>query len=593
MENKFQTKQDFLNGFSKLMDPLKAKYSDNGRLDLGTSGSVYGKNTQEIEAFLRPLWAFGPFLVEHDDQFLNDAYVSGIINGTDPESAHYWGDTKDYDQLLVEMAALSTTLLLSKEKTWEKMSKTQQDNLAKWLDSINHHKTPKNNWLFFRVLVNLALKECAGKWNPNQVEADFKVIESFYIDNGWSFDGVDSQMDYYISFAIHYYSLIYAKFMAEEDPERCTLFKERATMFAQTFQYWFDEKGEALPFGRSLTYRFAQCSFWSALVFCDVEALPWGEIKGIISCNMSQWFSHDIFNASGFLSVGYHYENLVMAEGYNAPGSPYWALKSFILLAVPDNHPYWQAEPVAKKETGELHLLPEARMVISDSQNQIQSFVGGQLEAYQAHIDAKYSKLVYSSKFGFSVSKGSLYYTQGGFDNCLALSENDLYYRSKLTTTSYEILADRVINVWQPWDDVTIKSTVIPLGQGWHIRVHDIETARQLNAVEGGFAVPFTDDNTIKITEEMVRCENTIGITQMQAIKGFDEAKMIRMEPNTNLFFQCSNHPSLKATDLMPGTHRLVSLVGGFEASEEVSFTVELTGDTLNVAGAVTCEFTL
>ena len=41
------------------------------------------------------------------------------------------------------------------------------------------------------------------------------------------------------------------------------------------------------------------------------------------------------FTTDGLLSVGYDYQNMVFAEGYNGPGSPYWAFKTFILLAVP------------------------------------------------------------------------------------------------------------------------------------------------------------------------------------------------------------------------------------------------------------------
>ena len=64
--------------------------------------------------------------------------------------------------------------------------------------------------------------------------------------------------------------------------------KERATLFAQEFKYWFTQPGEAIPFGRSLTYRFAHS------LESDVEALPWGEIKGLISRHLHQWMNKDI-----------------------------------------------------------------------------------------------------------------------------------------------------------------------------------------------------------------------------------------------------------------------------------------------------------
>ena len=562
MKNRFETKKEFLKGFHQVITPLFAQGEvENGLLKLGTSGSVYCERTRQVEAFLRPLWAVGPFLTTTDDDKLKNSFLKGIISGTDPNSEHYWGEAKDFDQLLVEMAALSNTLLLAKEKTWDLMTHGEQENLYNWLNQINERDMPVNNWVFFRVLVNLAFKECGKPWDKKQMEADLQVAESFYIDNGWYFDGVDSQMDYYISFAIHYYGLIYTKYMAKEDPKRVELIKKRAISFAQTFKYWFDDTGEALPFGRSLTYRFAQCSFWSALVFADVEALPWGEIKGLISRNMASWFEKDIFSRDGLLTIGYHYENLVMAEGYNAPGSPYWALKTFLLLAVPKEHPYWQAavEPIAYE--GKQKLIPEARMLMTQHNGQVQAFVGGQLENKQAHVDAKYSKLVYSTTFGFSVSKGSFYYKQGGFDNCLAVAEDDRYYRSKLETKSYEVLEDRVINVWQPFSDVDIKTTVIPLTD-WHIRIHEIETKRELFANEGGYSVPVNEGDLLTQQENGLSYQSEVGVTAIYNLLGFKDNELVVTEPNTNLFFNKSTYPKLGA-QLKPGTHLLVSLVGG------------------------------
>lgn len=560
--NKFETKEDFLSGFYDLINPLLPLMTDRpGLLNLGTSGAVYGERTREVEAFLRPLWAVGPFLATAEDDQIRTSFLKGIVAGTSPESATYWGDATDYDQLLVEMAALSNTLLVAKDQTWDRLSQSEQDNLYQWLNQINEKEMPVNNWVFFRILVNLAFKHCGRSWNQEQVIRDLAVAESFYISNGWYFDGVDSQIDYYISFAIHYYSLIYCKVMVADDPQRVAVMKKRATEFAQTFKYWFAEKGEALPFGRSLTYRFAQCSFWSALVFADVEALPWGEIKGMISRNMSTWMSHDIFTTDGLLTIGYHYDNLVMGEGYNAPGSPYWAMKSFLLLAVPDDHPYWRAAALPMRYDQKQKLIPEARMLMTQHGGQVQGFVGGQLENKQAHVDAKYSKLVYSTTFGFSVSKGSVYYKQGGFDNCLALAEEDRYYRSKLETEDYEVSEERVVNSWRPWSDVMVKTTVIPLID-WHIRIHDIQTARPLFANDGGYSVPVVETNKLVESQVGMTYDSPIGKTAIYNVVGYEDAELVVTEPNTSLFFSKSTFPKL-GVKLGIGAHRLISLVGG------------------------------
>ena len=46
----------------------------------------------------------------------------------------------------------------------------------------------------------------------------------------------------------------------------------------------------------------------------------------------------------------------------------------------------------------------------------------------QAHAQAKYSKFVYSSKFGFSVPKAGVTYEEGAFDNTLAVSRDGLIF---------------------------------------------------------------------------------------------------------------------------------------------------------------------
>lgn len=571
MRYTFHTQQDYIDSLYKMITPLQSYYdkSTPGRLLIGqgTSGTVYSQRTREVEGFLRVLWGVGPLLVHNSDEILEEIVLNGLREGTNPNSKNYWGTPKNYDQLIVEMAALSTTLLLNKN-LWEKLIIEEQDNVFNWLNSVNNLKTPKNNWLFFRILVNICLKKCGREWNQEKIEDDFRQIEEFYIGNGWYYDGRPTQMDYYISFAIHYYSLIYCKFMEDEDKERTEVFKQRAIEFAQSFQYWFDANGEAIPFGRSLTYRFAQSAFWSALVFADVEALPLGEIKGIIERNMTKWCEHDIFLRDGRLTIGYHYENLVMAEGYNGAGSPYWAFKTFLLLAVDKSHPFWQSQSISKQSNEETFVIPESRMLIKTSPNQVQAFVSGQLEPNQAHIEAKYSKFVYSTVFGFSVSKGNLFYSQGGFDNCLALSEDDSYYRTKFKTESYEITQDYVKSVWKPWEDVSIKTTVIPMN-GWHVRVHDIDTKRSLIVRDGGFAIPIEGTQQIEKNHQLI-CEAEIGTSEFISIEGYESIEFTINEPNTSLFFKHSGHPSAKAT-LEPGKHRLISLVGGIAKEDSIN----------------------
>ena len=569
--NHYLTKKELKESLRSLIAPLRPFYGkgDLGKLKFGSHGTVYSEETQGVEAFLRPLWGLGPYFTSEEDELLA-AYIQGIVAGTNPESEDYWGEVTDFDQLIVEMASLSTCLLLNRENVWEKFTAHEQSRLSSWLYQVNEREIPRNNWHFFRILVNLALKKCGQLYSQERIDSDFEVINSFYCENGWYFDGEETQFDYYISFAIHFYSLIYAHFMSEEDPKRVEVIKQRATAFAQTFKYWFDSEGEALPFGRSLTYRFAQVSFFSALVFADVEALPWGEIKGLISRHLTSWMNKEIFSADGLLTVGYHYENLVFAEGYNAYGSPYWALKTFLLLAVADDHPYWKAEALPLTIQNRSLAVPESKNFYQYNEDltHLQAFPAGQFVTHQNHPQSKYSKFVYSTKFGFSVPKTDYWYYEGNYDSTLALAKDDHYFRPKARDTSYKILGDRIIHVWNPWQDVFVKSTIIPL-ETCHIRIHEIETKERLAAYDGGFSVPF--QGVLPVSEKLrVVANSEIGCSSIEAVLGYQEARVVRTEPNTNLFYKRTMLPYVVA-DLAPGKHLLISLVSGLMPNERMN----------------------
>jgi hypothetical protein len=83
--------------------------------------------------------------------------------------------------------------------------------------------------------------------------------------------------------------------------------------------------GRAVPFGRSLTYRFAMSSFWGAVAFADLELpapLTWGVVRGLQLRNVRWWAKQaGAYNTDGTLTIGYVYPNHAMTE-VSAPYSP-------------------------------------------------------------------------------------------------------------------------------------------------------------------------------------------------------------------------------------------------------------------------------
>ena len=260
------TKQDFVRWMHTMLDPLRPLYSEGGaRLCIGGAGVTYPEVTIEMEAFSRPLWALVPFWAGggKDEAFV-ELYRRGLAAGTDPENPEYWGGFSDYDQRFVEMAAIACGMIFAPDTLWEPLAQKDKEHLAAWLYAINEYVIPDCNWQFFMILVNIALRKHGMKYSAEKLESGLAKIESYYLGDGWYQDGGSCQKDYYISFALHYYGLLYSAAMQKEDPERCARFVERAERFAKDFIHWFAPDGSALPYGRSLAYRFGQAAFWSA-----------------------------------------------------------------------------------------------------------------------------------------------------------------------------------------------------------------------------------------------------------------------------------------------------------------------------------------
>lgn len=566
--NPLKTKLDLQEALRQLVHPLKPHYSEGrARLKLGVTGVHYGPSVAEMEGFSRVLWGVVPLLAGGGEDEIWNLCLEGIRNGTDPEHKEYWGAVGDYDQRLVEMAAFGFALSLVPDRIWGPLNEREQSNLYEWLNQINSHPCYDCNWLFFNVLVNMGFRRAGLDYNAEQLESNLKRIDDFYLSSGWYSDGVGGHADYYVPFAIHYYGLLYSKLMGNEDPERARVFKERAAAFAGEFLHWFAPDGSALPYGRSLAYRFSQSAFWGALAYAEVDVLSPGVLKGLVLRNLRWWFDQEIVNAEGLLTIGYAYPNLVMAENYNSPGSPYWALKSFLPLALPDDHPFWEAEELPLPELEELYVQKPAHLVIcrQTSTGHVVAFNSGHLTTNEhTHTSAKYEKFAYSTAFGFSVPRSEWGISQGAYDSMLALSESgENLFRVRRQNELSQIEDNVLLSKWKPWTNVEVQTWIVT-GLPWHIRIHRVDTARSLDVAEGGFALSLEPDlketETAKNLGIVASC--SLGGSGICNISGYSSVELIRPHTNTNVLHPRTVIPFLKSS-LSPGIHWLVSAIYG------------------------------
>jgi hypothetical protein len=548
------SKKDFQELLISIIEPLKAYYSEEkAELNLGVTATYYDQKTIRMEGFSRPLWGLVPFWAGGGEcKEFEEIYQKGLAAGTDSESKEYWGGFHAFDQKFVEMAAISYGLILTPEKLWNPLSDQEKDNLAKWLYGINEYELPICNWILFAVLVNIALKKLGKPYDKDKLECYIDGIEKFYLGDGWYQDGDSEQKDYYVSFAIHFYSLFYTKVMEEEDPKRCKIFKERAERFGKTFIYWFDEDGAALPFGRSLTYRFSQVSFWSACLLADVYPFSVEVIKGLIVRHLESWFQLPIFDRDHILTIGYGYPNLIMAEHYNSPGSPYWSLKTFAILMLPDEHPFWSARTAPMPELKEQKALKHADMLLRIYNGHNTAYTPGKYSPFgHGQSQAKYGKFAYDTRFGFHVSKSCYELNEAAPDSMLAFYINGYVYVRRISE-SFAIEEDRVIARWSPYPLIQVQTTLLPTEEG-HTRQHCIHSEIACVAYDCGFGVAAEPSQGIKTYVEegkaFAACDFEVCevIGKYRNKQGIMEAgEIIIASPNTNILYPKAVIPSVK-----------------------------------------------
>jgi hypothetical protein len=272
-DNPFVTRNDVIQAAKALLGPLHKYKSELGaRIKIPVeTGTHFDESAAQLEGYARPLWAVGCLLAgtsptEVDDELMS--WPNGLIAGTDPNIVReYWGDVGDKDQRMVEMEIISFGLLSAPSIFWpsDNQSASPEDKvkgmksktrIINWLQGINGKEIPQNNWLWFRILTNLALiKTCGVPYSSlkEAITADFKILDSFEREgtNGWNSDGPWSdqgrQADYYSgSFAIQYSQLLFVKFGSDIDPIRAEMYTRRAGQFALDFLGYFDNEGDTV-----------------------------------------------------------------------------------------------------------------------------------------------------------------------------------------------------------------------------------------------------------------------------------------------------------------------------------------------------------
>ncbi|MFY1635001.1 DUF2264 domain-containing protein [Solwaraspora sp. WMMB335] len=321
----------------------------------------YGQAVDGLEGFARTFLLAGFRIAgargaDLDD--LIDWYAAGIAAGTDPASPERWVRLDEHAQAKVEAASIALVLDLTRPWIWDRLSPTVQERVVAYLaPAVGDHTYPRINWVWFRLVVQTFLRSVDGPHSLDEMAEDLATHDTFTRAEGWLSDGPERAYDHYVGWALHTYPTLWARMagaadLAAQRRERDLTRLDRFLCDAVTL---VGADGSPLIQGRSLIYRFAAAApFWVG-VLAGVPSVSLGQLRRAATRVVRHFLDHGALDDRGVLTLGWHGAWPRLAQQYSGPGSPYWASKGLLGVALPADHPVWTVDeqplPVERHDT--------------------------------------------------------------------------------------------------------------------------------------------------------------------------------------------------------------------------------------------------
>lgn len=368
------TRDDLIAYADGLLAAARPWASENGaRITLpGVSGG-YGREVDGLEGFARTFLLAGFRIAGARGEGVDDLidfYARGIAAGVDPEAPDRWIRLDEHAQAKVEAASLALILDMTRPWIWDRLDATTQLRVIDYLSPVVGDETyPRNNWLWFRVVVQTFLRSVGGPWSHADIDADLARHDSYLRDGGWISDGEERAYDHYVGWALHLYPVLWARMQGagELANGRTAGDVARLDEFLQDAIALVGADGSPLIQGRSLVYRFAAAAPYWAGVIAEVPSVPAGQLRRAASAVIRHFAQNGAPNEQGLLDLGWHGEWRRLAQNYSGTGSPYWASKGLLGIALPADHPVWSAPaaPLPSEASGALRVAESPAWVIS------------------------------------------------------------------------------------------------------------------------------------------------------------------------------------------------------------------------------------
>ncbi|MFJ2739067.1 DUF2264 domain-containing protein [Streptomyces sp. NPDC087440] len=301
-------------------------------------------------------------------------YAEGLTAGTQhptsnpelDEQHESWPRPAAVRQAVVESASVALSLRLTRPWLWDTLDDATRQRAVDWLLPALGPSPVNNNWWLFGLTVAGFLKDAGIETDRAQATIDTALarIEDWHLGDGWYSDGPHRAFDHYNAWALHFYPVLHAHLCG--DKALLDRYGPRLAAQLDSYTATFDANGAPLPYGRSLTYRFAAAAApWLGALTGHTPLTP-GATRRLASGTLRHFLDRGATDARGLLTLGWYDPYLPMIQSYSGPASPYWASKGFLGLLLPAGHPAWTApeEPLPAERADTVTLAAPPNLLI-------------------------------------------------------------------------------------------------------------------------------------------------------------------------------------------------------------------------------------
>ncbi|MEU6881332.1 DUF2264 domain-containing protein [Streptomyces sp. NPDC046712] len=299
-------------------------------------------------------------------------YAEGLAAGTEEPGAagpDSWPLLTDVRQAVVESASVALGLRLTRPWLWDTLDDRTRQRAVDWLLPALEPSPVDNNWWLFGLTVAGFLQDAGIETDRAAVTIGRSLdrIEKWYLGDGWYSDGDNRAFDHYNAWALHFYPVLHAHLSGDQD--LLDRYGPRLRRQLDDHVHLFDADGAPLPYGRSLTYRFAAAAApWLGALTGHTPLTP-GATRRLASGTVRYFLDRGATDERGLLTLGWHGPYEPAVQSYSGPASPYWAAKGFLGLLLPADHPAWTdpEEPLPAERADTVRPVAPAALLIQST----------------------------------------------------------------------------------------------------------------------------------------------------------------------------------------------------------------------------------